>query len=470
MSQAQNLTCDVAVIGAGTAGLAAAHEAQRAGKRLLLIDDKFEGTVCAHVGCMPSKLLIAASRTAHGVTVADTFGVHVTDWHVDGSEVMARVRRERDKFVAATKKSFADFPEDSLIKARARFSSPGTLVLDDGRAIEAKAIVIATGATAQVPPPLKPIEDRILTNRNVFELTQLPKSLAVVGGGALGLELAQAFSRLGVEVTIFDRSTQIGGIADEEAQQELQSCISNELTLRLGVDVDAEASGEGATLSWSGASSGKKTFEKVLVAAGRKPQLEDLALENSGLALDDKGVPVFDPQTMRCDHSAIYMAGDSDGSLPVLHEASAEGRIAGRNAALHPDAEQHTRMPAFSMVFSEPNAAVVGEPPQSHSLIGRSSYQDQGRAKVDDRAYGIVKIYARPGDGMLTGATVVAPGGEHLAHLLAWCIGAGLTASQVLNMPFYHPTLEEGLRSGLRQICDQAPDTGEIDRNTPPGV
>src|SRR5919199_4776964 len=163
------LTCDVAIIGAGTAGLAAERSARRAGATTLLIDDRFAGTTCATVGCMPSKLLIAAANAAAAVRRAPLFGVKAAAPVIDGAVVMQRVRAERDRFVANAKTAFDNLPAGVMIRARARFTAPTILALDDHRQVTAKAVVIATGARPSVPKMFTAVVDRVLTNETIFD-------------------------------------------------------------------------------------------------------------------------------------------------------------------------------------------------------------------------------------------------------------------------------------------------------------
>jgi dihydrolipoamide dehydrogenase len=167
--------------------------ARKAGAKTLLIDDRFAGTTCASVGCMPSKLLIAAARAVFDARKASTFGIE-TKTSVDGRAVMARVREERDRFVAETLKSIERIPAGICVRRRARFSDATTLALDDRRKVSAKAVVIATGSLPSVPKPFEKLGDIVLTNETIFELESLPRSVAVVGAGPLGLELAQAMA------------------------------------------------------------------------------------------------------------------------------------------------------------------------------------------------------------------------------------------------------------------------------------
>lgn len=328
MSVPGQLNCDVAVIGAGTAGLAATRRALREGARVMLIDDAFNGTMCANVGCMPSKLLIAAAKAAYDVDQASGFGIDAGAARVDGAAVMARVREERDRFAAATRKGFEEFPPGTMIKGRARFLGHDRLGLDDGRTVQAKAVVIASGGKPTIPDDFAALEDLCLTHETVFELADLPTSLAVIGAGPIGLELAQAFARLGVRTALFDESRTMGGVEDDGIQRLIRETFARDLSLHLGVKTRGERQGTMASVTWSGDSAGQERFDRVLIAAGRPPQLKGLGLEKTGLVLDDHGTPEYDRESMQCGAAPIFIAGDANAAVPVLHEASAEGQIA----------------------------------------------------------------------------------------------------------------------------------------------
>lgn len=454
------LTCDVAVIGAGTAGLAAERSARRAGAKTLLIDDGFVGTTCASVGCMPSKLLIAAAHAAYTIRAAAVFGIGAQEPIIDGPAVMRRVRRERDAFVAGTMKSISAIPDEIKVRARAHFVDQTRLALDDGRIVSAKAIVIATGSRPMVPAMFHALEPLALTNETIFDLAGLPTSIAVIGAGPLGLELAQALVRLGVDVQVFDQSERLAGLHDAEVAAELRSILEREMPIRLGVEISLERDGDAVSLSWSGTSAGTKRFERLLIATGRPPQLAGLGLDVSGLALDKHGTPLFDRNTMQCGTAPVFMAGDACGQVPVLHEASSEGAIAGRNAASFPAVHPASRSVAFAIMFTDPPLAVLGRPSAESDIIGSASYADQGRAKVEARNAGLVRLYADREHGRLVGATMLGPAMDHMSHLLTWAIERGETATRLLEMPFYHPTFEEGLKPALHQICKAVGATG----------
>src|SRR5687767_14630988 len=198
----QTIQVDVAVIGAGTSGLAAYRAAKAAGKRAVIIEGGPYGTTCARVGCMPSKLLIAAAEAAHAIERAPGFGVHSGPVRVDGREVMARVKRERDRFVGFVLKGIDLIPESDRIRGYAWFLDAHTLEVEGGPVVQAKSIVIATGSRPAVPPLLQDLGDRLVINDDVFDWEDLPRSVAVFGPGVIGLEIGQALARLGVRVAV----------------------------------------------------------------------------------------------------------------------------------------------------------------------------------------------------------------------------------------------------------------------------
>ena len=443
---------DVAIIGAGTAGLAAERSARRAGARTLLIDESFNGTTCANVGCMPSKLLIAAANAADAVRRSAAFGIRAVR-AVDGPAVMVRLRAERDAFARATRDEIGRLPNGVAIRGRAHFVDRATLELNDGRRIEAGSVVIATGSCPAVPGSFESIQDRVLTNESLFEIEDLPRSLAVVGAGPLGLELAQALSRLDVSVTVFAEDRKLAGIEDETLVECMSAVFERDFDLHLGVRLRSHRVGHQVCVQWEGESSGERLFDCLLVAAGRPPSLKSLRLEAAGLALDKRGVPVFDRTTLQCGEGAIFIAGDAAADRPVLHEASMEGALAGYNAASYPKVTSTHRSPKFSIMFTDPPLALIGEHSGASLIRGESDYRHQGRARVEARAQGLACIYADRTNARVKGAALFCPGADHLSHLLAWAIEDELDATALLDRPFYHPTFEEGLKPALRQIC-----------------
>lgn len=452
----RRLDVDVAVIGAGTAGLNARRAAERAGKRAVLIERGEYGTTCARVGCMPSKLLIAAAEAAHGVRHAATFGVHAERVTIDGRAVLERVREHRDRFVSGVVRGTEAIAEEDRLRGEARFVDANTLMVGGDVEVHAGATVIATGSSPWVPPPFEALD--VDVNDDVFEWEDLPESVAVIGTGTIGLELGQALHRLGVRVAFFNPFDELGSFTDPKLDAALREILADELALHLAVEGLEATRGEGGfELSWTEAGERRSArFARVLAAAGRRPNLEGLGLENTGLALDDRGRPPWDPRTCQCGDAPIFMAGDVTGHRPLLHEASDEGSIAGENAARFPTVGAHVRRTALDIAFTDPQIAMVGRPFSelpSSAAIGEVSFVDQGRAKVIGRNRGLMRLYGEREGCVLLGAELLGPDVEHLAHLVAWMVQRRTTVQRALQLPFYHPTLEEGLKTGLRQLA-----------------
>lgn len=451
---------DVAIVGAGTAGLTARRAALKAGASVVLIESGPYGTTCARVGCMPSKLLISAADAAHEARHASKFGVHATVT-LDGPAVMQRVQLERDRFAGFVIESVEQMPADQKLRGHARFKSDTVLDVD-GVEVEARAVVIATGSATFEPAQLRGHGDRMLTNDTVFELPDLPKSLVVFGSGVIGLELGQAFSRLGVDVVILDPAAGFAFVSDPEVRASILEVLGGELALHVNARIDTvQATEHGLRVRWATADGAvhDRVFEYGLNATGRRPNLDGLGLENTSMTLDARGMPTFDPRTMQIEGLPIFLAGDVNNDRPLLHEAADEGHIAGGNAATFPHVRAGVRRTELAVVFTDPQIAVVGRGFQGFASetheAGKVSFSNQGRARAMGKNAGVVKIYATRRCGFLSGAEMFGPRMENMAHLLAWAVQHRMTVQESLDMPFYHPVLEEGLRTGLRDLADQ---------------
>jgi len=453
---------DVAIIGAGTAGMGAYRAARTHTDSVLLIESGHYGTTCARVGCMPSKLLIAAAEVAHQTRHADRFGVHIKDLAVDGVAVMARVRRERDRFVGFVLESVDAIAATDRLVARVSFQDANTLVTARGQLVHARRIVIATGSIPVLPPLLKGLNRHLLTNENVFDLPTLPKSLAVFGAGVLGMELAQAMSRLGVQVKMFGVGGGIAAIRDPAIRDYAYQTFNEEFYLDASAQVQSVSeSATGVEVHYLHRDGAWHTeqFDYVLAATGRTPDVKSLALKNTGLTLNERGVPLFDRFTQQCGNSPIFIAGDASNEIPLLHEAADQGRIAGENAGRYPDLRAGLRRTPLAVVFTDPQVASVGfnldqlnQQFKDRFAVGLVSFEDQGRSRIMLRNKGILKVYAEQGSGLFLGAEMLGPAAEHIGHLLAWAAQQRMTVSGMLEMPFYHPVIEEGVRTALRDL------------------
>ncbi|WP_431475603.1 dihydrolipoyl dehydrogenase [Massilia eburnea] len=458
----ETIQCDVAVIGAGTAGLSAYRAARNAGKHAVLIEDGPHGTTCARVGCMPSKLLIAAAEAAHAVREAPGFGIQPGALKIDGKAVMQRVRSERDRFVGFVLENVAAMPAEDKLHGRARFTAPNRLQIGTNLEVAANAVVIATGSRPDIPSEWAAAGPRVINSDAVFEWTDLPRSVAVIGAGVIGLELGQALHRLGVRVAIIARGNSVAQLKDPHVLAAASQALGEELDLRFRTEVAGIVrAGDGLELRTRDTVGEERVehFDYVLVTTGRTPNVSGLGLDHTGLGLDRNGVPQFDRHTMQCGASSIFIAGDASAEIPLLPEAADQGKIAGANAASYPEVKPGLRRTPLAITFSEPQIATVGRGykelsnGREHFAIGAVSFEDQGRSRVMRQNKGMLRVYAEYGSGRFLGAEMVGPRAEHIGHLLAWAHQATLTVSQMLEMPFYHPVVEEGLRTALRDLA-----------------
>lgn len=464
----KSINADVLILGGGTAGMSAFRAARKSTDNVYLVEDHKFGTTCARVGCMPSKLLIAAADAAHHVRTADQFGVHPDGaLRIDGRQVMERVRSERDRFVGFVLEDVEAFPAAHRILGRARFKNEHVVVVDDHTEITAQRIVIATGSRPFILPAWQSLGERLIVNDDVFDWETLPASVAVFGAGVIGLEIGQALHRLGVTVHVFGKDNALGGITDPVVLENALDIFRGQMDLHLDADTQVSLlpSGKGVKIDYSeNGTSGSVTVDFLLAATGRKPNVDNLGLENLNIDLDARGVPKADPYTMQTSVAHIFIAGDASNQLPLLHEAADQGLIAGKNAGTFPSVTEGLRRSSISVVFSDPQIASIGlrfkEVTSQFDncgcyAVGEVSFSNQGRSRVMGVNQGHLRIYAEHGSGRLLGAEMVGPAAEHLAHLLAWAHQQKMTVTQMLDMPFYHPVIEEGVRTALRDLSKQ---------------
>lgn len=461
-----DVSTDVAIIGAGTAGLAALAKVRKAGKDVVLIDGGELGTTCARVGCMPSKAAIQVAEDFHRRHRFERIGIEGRDaLRLDSAEAFEHVRDLRDIFVDRVLAGTTDEMGEAFIEGSARFIEPTVLDVD-GRVVRAEKIVIATGSRPFVPEAWTSFADRILTSDTIFEQETIPESLAVIGLGAIGMELGQALHRMGASTTGLDRLDSVCGLCDPRVAQTAVEVIGREFPLWLGHAADVVREGGDLRVA-----SGERSVvvEKIFASLGRVPNVNSLGLEALDVALDGRGVPVFDAHTMQVGTLPVFIAGDVTGSEAILHEASHEGRIAGVNAASD-RVRGFRRLTSLNIAFCDPNIASVGAPwsglDESTTAVGEIRFGPVGRALIMGSNRGILRVYAERGTGKLLGASMVAPRGEHLAHLIAWAIERGLTAVDLLRVPYYHPAIEEALQGALHAILDDIgtplPDSPEL--------
>lgn len=449
---------DVVILGSGSAGLTAMAQARQAGRSFVLVNGGIAGTTCARIGCMPSKVMIHVAEEYYRRT---HFGQYGIDGHeglsLDHSEAMKHVQELRDGFVeGVVSRSTSTLTGDEFIQDYGRLLEP-TLVEAGGKRFRAKAVVIATGSTPIRPAAWRGHGNRVITTDEVFELEDLPASMAIIGMGTIGLELGQSLSRMGVAITGFDQADRIAGITDPEVNRCAIDLMRREFPIHLG---EAAVLSEGQGTLCVRAGDKEARVERVLLSIGRVPMVEGLGLEALGLPLDARGVPPFDPETMQVGNRPVFLAGDVTGDRQVLHEATDEGRIAGYNAAHAGQSPQRFRRKTPLYVnFCDPNIVAIGtrfdQLDVERSAIAEVGFATVGRARAMGAARGMLRLYADRRTGRVLGSEMIAPRGEHLAHLVAWSIEQGLTVGDMLRMPFYHPVIEGALKAALSQLHSQ---------------
>ncbi|ABM05154.1 pyridine nucleotide-disulfide oxidoreductase dimerization region [Psychromonas ingrahamii 37] len=461
----KKLKVEVAVIGGGTAGLAAYRSAKEKTDSVILIEGAQFGTTCARVGCMPSKLLIAAAEAAHSASHTEPFGVFIDGKiRVDGKKVMQRIRDERDRFVSFVVEAVDSLPAPDKVIGNAKFISTTELQIGDHTIVTADRMVIATGSRPSYPGVWNELGDKLIINDDLFNWTDLPKSIAVFGPGVIGLELGQSLHRLGVEVLMFGMGGQVGPFTDPQVMAYAQKTFSDEFYLDADANVkNMVRKGENVEITYLDKQGIEQVteVEYVLAATGRRANVDNLGLENIEIEKDGRGVPIADRFTMQTSVPSIFIAGDASNQLPLLHEAADQGKIAGSNAAVYPNIRVGLRRSSIAAVFTEPQLAMVG---LTHQQVtekytgcdcfetGSVSFESQGRSRVILKNQGLLNIYGAHGTGRFLGAEMIGPQAEHLAHLLAWAHQNRMTISQMLDMPFYHPVIEEGVRTALRDL------------------
>ena len=467
---------DTLIIGAGTAGLAALREVRKRTDRYLIVNEGPWGTTCARVGCMPSKALIEAANAFHRRHAFEAFGLRGAEGlTADIAAVLQRVRDLRDQFVAGALQA-TDTLGAARMAGRATVLGPNAVDID-GTPYATRSIIIATGSRPRVPDEWLAFGDRILTTDTLFEQPTLGPRVAVIGMGVIGVEIAQALARLGIEVAAFTTSNTLAGLKDPTLNAELAAVLKQEMLLHTGAPAELREVAGGIEVS-SGPN--RVVVDQVIAAMGRMPNIEHLGLETLGVPLNPRGMPAVNPQTQQIGDLPVFLAGDANTHAPLLHEAADEGHIAGINAmacALTPAAApaaapaaiptpptptRFQRRTPLAIVFCDPQVAMVGKRladlDSAHTVTGTVRFTNQGRARAAQRNRGALHVYADRATGRLQGAEMCAPAAEHLAHLLALAVQQKLTVHQLLGMPFYHPVLEEGLRTALRDAARQLAD------------
>ncbi len=453
---------NLVVIGAGTAGLVAAAGAAGLGARVALVERDLMGGDCLNVGCVPSKALIRAARAVADVRDAGALAVSVPgEPVVDFPAVMRRMRRLRAELSPIDSAArFKGLGVDVFL-GQGAFTGPDAVTVD-GRTLRFKKAVIATGARAAAPPIPGLRESGYLTNETVFSLINLPRRLAVIGGGPIGCELAQAFARFGARVHLVQMSGRLLAREDGDAARLARAALERD-GVRLAMDtrvVKVERGASGKILHLASAKdvkagSGASAVEplevdEILVAVGRAPNVDGLGLEVAGVTYDKaSGVMVDD--RLRTTNPRIYAAGDICTALKFTHHSDFQARLVIQNALFLGRAKA-SALVLPRCTYTDPEVAHVGltaEEAQSRGQRVRTFVQelaDVDRARLDNETEGFVKIHVAEGSDRILGATIVARHAGEMLPELTLAIGQGIGLGKIARVIHTYPTQADAIR------------------------
>ncbi len=445
---------DLVAIGGGTAGLVASAGAALLGARAALVERAFLGGDCLVTGCVPSKTLLKAAEVAHTARHADEFGVRVGEVIVDFPAVMERVRRIRGEMSVHDGAERMRKRGIDVLFGAARFTSPTTLDID-GRAVRFRRAVICTGARPTIPD-IPGLREHTLTSETLFELTELPRRLVVIGGGPIGCEMAQAMARLGSAVTLVQRGPRLLPRDDPGAADILSAVFREE-----GIDVRFETEvlrveGNPNLIVHLKSKSGTATIpaDRILVATGRTPNVEGLGLEVAGVEFDNRGVKV--DRRHRTTNPHMFAAGDICSGLKFTHAAYAQAEYACLNALLPFRLNVRDRVMSW-VTFTDPEVAHagVGWDELRKMTDSLDTYTQpinlNDRAQTESESCGFARIHCHKGSDKIIAATVVCRHAGEVIAGLSLAITNGLRLRHVQKTILAYPTRSEL----VRKIADE---------------
>ena len=440
------LTPDLCVIGAGSGGLSVAAIAASMKVPVVLIEKGEMGGDCLNFGCVPSKALIAAGHRAHAMRTAEPFGISNVDPLVD----MQKVHDHIHGVIAAIA------PNDSeerftamgvqVIRAAAKFTGRN-VVEAGGKTIRARRFIIATGSSASAPPIPGLDQVRYLTNETIFNLTEKPSRLLIIGGGPIGMEMAQAYRRLGVEVTVLEAFNVLGREDPELKATVVKRLLAEGVDIREGVKiVRVEAAGSGARIVLEG-EDGEETIDgsHLLIAAGRAPNVNNLGLEQAGVAFDRKGISVS--KSLRTSNRRIYAIGDVAGGMQFTHAANYHAGLVIRAVLFRMRVKADDRL-IPRVTYTDPEIAAAGlteeQARESHKTINvyRWPFAENDRAQAGRETHGLIKVVASK-KGLVLGVGIAGPHAGELLGPWQLAITKGLKVADIAGMVMPYPTLQE---------------------------
>lgn len=451
----QHSEFDLAVIGTGGAAMSAAIHARLEGASAVAIESGILGGTCVNVGCVPSKTLLAAAHTRHAALTNPFLGAPTSAGTID----LGALVQQKDELVSTLRQTkYADIAAAygfDILPGTATFTDPATLLVD-GRPVRAKSYLIATGAEPHIPtiPGLERVD--FLTSTTAMELTTLPASLVVIGGGFVGLEQAQLFSRLGVDVTIIGR---LAPHAEPELSSELRKAFLAEGITVIN-DRAATITQDDALVLVRTRTGKEATGERILIATGRTARTDGLDLTAAGIQADDRGFVIVDKQ-QRTTNPAVFAAGDVTDVPQYVYVAAMAGKIAARNALGHHEQVDYTGLP--SVLFTSPQLASAGIT-EAEAIAGGYRcacrylrMSDVPRAITNHNTRGGIKIVADADTGNVLGIHAFAETAGEMMLAATYAIKAGFTVTQLADTWAPYLTMAEGIRLTANLFRNELP-------------
>ncbi|MEI5679920.1 MULTISPECIES: dihydrolipoyl dehydrogenase family protein [unclassified Mesorhizobium] len=450
----KTLTPDICVIGAGSGGLSVAAAAAAFGVHVVLIEKGKMGGDCLNYGCVPSKALIAAAKQAHAMRGGAKFGIAPTEPEID----FEAVHRHIHEVIASIA------PNDSVgrfaalgvhvIQAEARFRDARTVIAGDAE-IRARRFVVATGSSPLIPqiPGLDSIS--YLTNETVFDLTQRPAHLVILGGGPIGMELAQAYRRLGSDVTVIEAERALGKEDPEISAIALAQIRAEGVDIREGAKLArVESLGEDGVRLFLETAAGAKKIDgpHLLLAAGRSANVSGLDLDKAGILFDQKGIKVDD--TLRSSNRRVYAVGDVAGSLQFTHVANYHAGLVIRALLFRLSARENLDI-IPRVTFTDPEIAHVGlseaeaAKKQKTIRVLRWPYAENDRAQAERKTHGHIKLVT-DARGKILGVSIVGSGAGEMINFWALALSKKLDVRDIARFVAPYPTMGEiGKRAAI---------------------
>ncbi|MHC4262479.1 MAG: dihydrolipoyl dehydrogenase family protein [Planctomycetota bacterium] len=461
---------DLIVVGGGSAGSACAAEAVKCGhERVALINDGELGGLCILRGCMPTKSMLQSVELLLEARHAERFGLDVEPPTYDFTTIMERRREHVERFQRA-KIGGMQSGGYELIDGRAHFVGPDAIEVC-GQRLTARAFMLSTGSRQNVPPVPGLAEARPWTSDDLMELESPPKSLLVMGAGAIGLEFSTFFAALGVETTLVNRSLLIERGEEPDLSEQYRRVIERSgVRVELGLVAERfrrtdDGGIEGCFVDADG-NEQRLTADELLLATGRVANLEDLGLEAAGIELDRPNTLTLD-ESLRTTNPRVFAAGDATNRDLILHTGNAEGRHVARNLARLFAGEElvpwREAIPVRA-IFTHPPYATAGMTAREASAAGHvvvtatKNWANQGRGIVmgvfpDE---GFIRLIGEKGSARLLGCQILGPRADDLVHIVSTAIHFHATAQDLVDMPWYHPTLSEAFIELARELVSKA--------------